>query len=70
MWSTTKEESRWLLKIVIVISMFKNVLGWTRVALGAYYKEVFKMVCEFETTTVGIAVSTKWEKKKVEGVKH
>lgn len=39
--------------------MFKNVLVGTGVALGAYCREVFKMVLEFEMVTIGIAVSAK-----------
>lgn len=43
--------------------MFKTVLVSTGVALDAYCREVFKMVCEFEIVTVGIAASDKFKKK-------
>lgn len=46
------------------MSVFKNVLVWTGVALGAYHREMFKRVCEFEVVTVGIAVSAKWKKEE------
>lgn len=55
-----KEESRWLLEILILIAVFKNVLASTRGALGAYCREsVEGCVCEFEMVTVGVPLLAK-----------